>query len=122
MHDPTVAERWQHIQQERQLYTRNAQYLPTKKDDAVVDDGEAAGPTPIKRTKRASCSSNAELDLRMDEALWLDVVDELCWRPFNEYVNDCRININVRQVLPPGLTALDGVDMIDDHVIEINKT
>lgn len=34
-----------------------------------------------------------------DDELWISCRDEAFWRPFDTYLRDCRINLNVRQVL-----------------------
>ncbi|KAG4077245.1 hypothetical protein HA402_009874 [Bradysia odoriphaga] len=38
--------------------------------------------------------------------LWNKVDDRFYWEPFNEYVENCRINVNVRQVLRKGEHSL----------------
>lgn len=42
----------------------------------------------------------------IDTALYQQVADEVFWMPFKSYLNDSRININVRQVLLAGQTSL----------------
>ncbi|XP_034489948.1 nucleic acid dioxygenase ALKBH1 isoform X2 [Drosophila innubila] len=42
----------------------------------------------------------------LDLVLYEQVKDEMFWIPFNRYINDSRININVRQVLPAGLLQI----------------
>lgn len=38
--------------------------------------------------------------------IWQNCVDEKWWQPYAEYITDCRININVRQVLSSGGVSL----------------
>lgn len=43
---------------------------------------------------------------QIDVELWEHVSDSMFWEEFNDYVQDCRININVRQVLKNGQKTL----------------
>lgn len=65
-----------------------------KKHDEA-DSGEAA-----------AVAAAAGFDDGLDADLWRDVHTAAAWRPFGEYVAECRININVRQVLPSGVSVL----------------
>lgn len=38
--------------------------------------------------------------------IWTNCTEENWWRPYADYVDDCRININVRQVLSCGDVSL----------------
>lgn len=42
----------------------------------------------------------------MDLELYDQVDDEVFWAPFSHYVKDARININIRQVLPAGVSQI----------------
>lgn len=42
----------------------------------------------------------------MDLELYDQVEDEVFWAPFCHYVKDARININIRQVLPAGVSQI----------------
>lgn len=53
-------------------------------------------------SKRRKVDLYRELDLE----LWHSIEDETEWRLFESYVQDCRININVRQVLHVGESSL----------------
>lgn len=63
-------------------------------------------PSPMdqQRTKRQKTENVDDLNVDMD--LWnaCDTTD--FWTPFSEYLNNNRININVRQVLPANATIL----------------
>ncbi len=61
------------------------------------DDGNE-----MPKRRKISPDSNGGMD--MD--LWNAVDDRLYWEPFNEYVGNCRINANVRQVLREGENSL----------------
>lgn len=58
--------------------------------------------TVIKRRKLSD--SGVECALDMD--LWKSVGEDDKWKDFEEYIQDCRININVRQVLHQGQSSL----------------
>lgn len=49
--------------------------------------------------KNSLCASN-------DQDLLRNLLDDRVWKPFEEYVAESRINMNVRQVLPKGETLL----------------
>lgn len=53
-------------------------------------------------SKRRKVEQHGELD----SELWYLIKDETEWRIFETYVQDCRININVRQVLNTGQNSL----------------
>lgn len=71
-------------------------------NEAVDDDDEEAddqdGNVILKRRKISHGYMNVEL--------WNAVEDRRFWEPFDEYVENCRINANVRQVLGEGETSL----------------
>lgn len=58
-----------------------------------------------KRRITPKCDNNFN-DLFQD-SLWSDVVDSGKWKPFSDYISDCRINVNVRQVLNHGEQSID---------------
>lgn len=79
-----------------------------------VDDHQNSA-SHAKRRKTERNESAAELtrqsaEMALDEHLWTQTTDDAWWQPFDEYVKGCRININVRQVLRSGQTALDDGD------------
>lgn len=43
---------------------------------------------------------------QFDESVWDLTIDNDLWKPFAEYISDCRINMNVRQVLENGEQTL----------------
>lgn len=74
-----------------------------------------AVPRIIKETSKASSYKSIERKVQcnvvvkqdfMDLELYDQVEDELFWAPFCHYVSDARININVRQVLPEGVSQI----------------
>lgn len=46
-------------------------------------------------------------DDAFSENVWNFVIDKDYWKPFGDYIFDCRINMNVRQVLDHGKQTLD---------------
>ncbi|XP_060664030.1 nucleic acid dioxygenase ALKBH1 [Drosophila nasuta] len=46
---------------------------------------------------------DTNLNNALDSKLFEKVKDELFWQPFNEFIHESRINMNVRQVLPMGM-------------------
>lgn len=56
----------------------------------------------IKSKKRKMCNS----DDFLDSTLWEQCALDSFWKPYAEYIDDCRININIRQVLHHGETVL----------------
>lgn len=46
------------------------------------------------------------MDEILDINLWHQCQSQIFWKPFAEYIADCRININVRQVLHSGEKTL----------------
>lgn len=67
-------------------------------DVNVDDDDEIVG----KRRK----FSEPKLQSHLDMNLWNIVCKDEEWIDFEEYIQDCRININVRQVLHQGQLSL----------------
>lgn len=70
------------------------------------------------KTKIDACTENQMLKKRkltnnekyysdqFDESVWDLTIDNALWKPFAEYISDCRINMNVRQVLENGEQTL----------------
>lgn len=67
----------------------------------TTDNASDTGALVTKRRRLASeyCDSFAE-------NIWDFVIDQTQWQPYAEYICDCRININVRQVLDRGEQTL----------------
>lgn len=76
--------------------------------DAAAAD--AAIEPHAKRKKRSAPEEERVQVDGLDAELWRDVQATEVWRPFGEYVSECRININVRQVLPSGVSVLGDGD------------
>lgn len=74
-----------------------------------------AVPRIMKETSKMSSYKSTKREVQcdvvvknncMDLKLHDQIEDELFWAPFCHYVNDARININVRQVLPAGVSQI----------------
>lgn len=80
-------------------------------DNGDLGDEESVeidGIEPHAKRKKTEMTADAiGEELEMDRQLWLDVGDADVWQPFDEYVRECRININVRRVLKIGASGLD---------------
>lgn len=59
-----------------------------------------------RKKRRITISSDEEYNDVFVEDLWSLAIDEERWKPFADYICDCRININVRQVLHYGEQTL----------------
>lgn len=68
-------------------------------------DATAGENTNCKKRRLTSSSDNYCNDT-FQESLWSTVADLEQWKPFGDYISDCRINMNVRQVLDFGEESL----------------
>lgn len=73
-------------------------------DKNVNDDDDGTEATKNCPKKRKITENTIEDSFVED--IWDLVKDEPLWKPFADYISDCRININVRQVLEFGETSL----------------
>lgn len=73
---------------------------PWKTVEQIYDDDDDENFSKKRKIMdKEDCS-----DVNME--LWENVKDSIFWNEFDEYVQDCRININVRQVLKSGQKTL----------------
>lgn len=70
--------------------------LPSDSEDTNLSEDNA-----IKRRK-----TDPNIENMLDRQLWRSCCDRNFWIDFENYIKDCRININVRQVLNTGQTNL----------------
>lgn len=61
--------------------------------------------TSVAKRRRLTVSTSKYCDSFVDD-IWEFVVEQAQWKPYADYINDCRININVRQVLDAGENTL----------------
>lgn len=59
-----------------------------------------------KRRLTSTCDENDYTD-EFQDSLWSGVINNEQWKPFSDYIFDCRINVNVRQVLNLGEETLN---------------
>lgn len=68
---------------------------------------EAESQAKRRKTEFPEPNQNEQLEtVNLDEKLWATVADDAFWQPFDDYVQGCRININIRQVLRSGQCSL----------------
>lgn len=60
----------------------------------------------VPKKRRITISNEIEYDDGFSEDIWNKTIDQTQWKPFGDYINECRININVRQVLDNGEITL----------------
>lgn len=60
-----------------------------------------------RKKRRLTTSSDTEFNDEFDENIWNKITDTKQWIPFADYISECRINMNVRQVLKCGEKTLD---------------
>lgn len=60
-----------------------------------------------RKKRRLTSPSDNEYNDEFVECLWNSIADEERWKPFGDYIIDCRINVNVRQVLEHGEQSLN---------------
>lgn len=59
------------------------------------------------KKRRLIVPCDSEYNDGFEQNLWNDVTDSEQWKRFFDYISDCRINMNVRQVLNHGQQTLD---------------
>lgn len=59
----------------------------------------------VPKRRRLTVSTSDYCDSFVDD-IWELVADQRQWQPYADYISDCRININVRQVLEAGAQTL----------------
>lgn len=75
-------------------------------DEQSISDVESVdGNNGCKRQRLTTNEANS-YDDAFEEHLWNTVIDSKVWKPFFDYVSECRINVNVRQVLENGAQSL----------------
>lgn len=60
-----------------------------------------------KKRRLTSKSDDNDYNDEFRDNLWNDVINSEAWKPFSDYISDCRINVNVRQVLNLGEQTLN---------------
>lgn len=70
------------------------------------DDDSDAEVTHRKK-RRLAIPSDKDYNDAFDGHLWNSITNTDVWQPFADYITDCRINMNVRQVLEQGEDSLN---------------
>lgn len=79
----------------------------TDKKNSVSDDVDTTPSGNCKKRRLTPKSNNNEYSDAFEDGLWNDVLNQEQWKPFSDYISDCRINVNVRQVLNQGEQSID---------------
>lgn len=77
--------------------------IPTEREENVDSDEDNKN----RKKRRLTLPSDNEYNDMFVESLWTSITDAEQWQPFAEYIIDCRINVNVRQVLEHGEQSLN---------------
>lgn len=72
----------------------------TELDDDITSSGNC-------KKRRLTPKSDSDFNDAFQEYLWNNVINYEQWKPFSDYISDCRINVNVRQVLNHGEQSID---------------
>lgn len=76
---------------------------PFGTNDVGSDDDSNESDDILKNHgKRKKLDVPVSCDDRVQRDIWENCTDKKWWRPYADYIADCRININVRQVLSNG--------------------
>lgn len=60
-----------------------------------------------KKRRLTSKGDDNDYNDEFQDSLWSDVINYEPWQPFSDYISECRINVNVRQVLNLGEETLN---------------
>ena len=77
--------------------------ISTEREEDVDSDEDNKN----RKKRRLTLPSDNEYDDVFVESLWTGITDAEQWQPFADYITDCRINVNVRQVLEHGEQSLN---------------
>lgn len=72
-----------------------------------TNDSECTELSANYKKRRITPKSDNDYNDTFEDDLWNDVINHEQWKPFSDYVSDCRINVNVRQVLNHGEQSID---------------
>lgn len=78
-----------------------------KEQEADIDSSESVEHKNRKKQRLTLPNDNDNQNDSFVENLWTNIADSKQWQPFADYINDCRINVNVRQVLEHGEQSLN---------------
>lgn len=84
--------------------------LTNENDDSECTESNvnvASNENCSKKRRLTSKSDDNDYKGEFQESLWNNVINYEEWKPFSDYISDCRINVNVRQVLNHGEQTLN---------------
>lgn len=79
----------------------------TNDDECTELDVDVASSENCYKKRRLITVNDCDNNDAFQENLWDDVINHERWKPFSDYISDCRINVNVRQVLHHGQQSLN---------------
>lgn len=82
------------------------QPLNENENDDIESDVET-NENYSKKRRLTSKSDDHDYNDEFQDSLWTDVINYELWKPFSDYISECRINVNVRQVLNLGEKTLN---------------
>lgn len=85
----------------------NSPLEESKEANSNDGDFDAREENTNRKKRRLTMPNDTECNDAFDENLWNNIVDINEWQPFGDYISDCRINMNVRQVLENGEQTLN---------------
>lgn len=77
------------------------------KEHVALDDIDSEEVDKNYKKRRLTSPNDNDYNDAFVEELWSGIADAEQWKPFSEYISDCRINMNVRQVLELGEQSLN---------------
>lgn len=69
-------------------------------------DVDIASNENSSKKRRLTSKSDNDYNDEFQDSLWNDVMNHEQWKSFSDYIFDCRINVNIRQVLNHGEQSL----------------
>lgn len=86
----------------------NASLLDANDQNPIEQDADSDEENKnLKKRRLTAPSENDDYNDNFIETLWNSVASAKQWKPFADYISDCRINMNVRQVLDLGEQSLN---------------
>lgn len=85
----------------------NAPLEEPKEANSNDGDFDAQEENTNRKKRRLTMPNDTDFNDAFEENLWIKIDDINEWKPFGDYISDCRINMNVRQVLEIGEKTLN---------------
>lgn len=94
------------------IMTTNVDWLKLPSNELIeidpkdYDENHSEEVNQNRKKRRLPTPSENEYNDSFVEGVWASIADTEQWKPFGDYITDCRINVNVRQVLEHGEKSL----------------